>query len=303
MGPVGQLSISDRSARTRRRHLSRSTRRRVVDVAIFLSLVLVGIVYLLPIAWMISTSLKTAGDAMLFPPKWIPTPPLWHNFVDAWNEGPFTTFLINSVIITSLALLGQVVSCAVVAFGFARLRAPGRDVLFFLVLATIMVPWQVTLVPTYILFHELGWVDTFLPLIVPSYFAVSAFSIFLLRQFFRGIPYEIEDAARIDGCGTFQVFSRIIAPLSKPALIAVGIFGFMAHWDDFLGPIIYLNETKKWTLIVGLFLFGRGTDAYTLTKWNYRMALALLVMLPSLAIFAIAQRYFIQGIVITGVKG
>jgi multiple sugar transport system permease protein len=226
----------------------------------------------------------------------------WSNFHDALMNPamPFPRFFLNTVIIVVLTVLGATLSAALCAYGFARLRFRGREPLFILLLATMMIPGQVTMIPVYILFKELHWINTYLPLIVPAWFGGGAFSIFLLRQFFQGIPFEMEEAARMDGCSPLATWWRIILPLSFPALATIGIFTFMGAWNDFMGPLIYINDTEKYTLALGLNLFkGQyGTDTPQLM-----MAATLVVLLPVLLIFFFAQKQFIQGIVISGVKG
>ncbi|HEY3411745.1 MAG TPA: carbohydrate ABC transporter permease [Armatimonadota bacterium] len=226
----------------------------------------------------------------------------WENFKNALTQPgmPFIVFLKNTLIIVVLTVLGATLSAALCAYGFARLRFRGRQPLFILLLATMMIPGQVTMIPVYILFKELHWINTFLPLIVPAWFGGGAFSIFLLRQFFQGIPFEMEEAARIDGCGPLSTWWRIILPLSIPALATIAIFTFMGAWNDFMGPLIYVNDTDKFTLALGLNLFkGQyGTDTPHLM-----MAATLVVLMPVLILFFVAQKQFIQGIVVSGVKG
>lgn len=222
------------------------------------------------------------------------------NFREALTMLPFGQFLKNTLIIVVTTVVGSTLTAALVAYGFARLRFRGRGPLFILLLATMMIPGQVTMIPIYILFKEIGWVDTFLPLIVPAWFGGGAFNIFLLRQFFQQIPYEMEEAARIDGSGPLATWWRIILPLSLPALATVAIFTFMGAWNDFMGPLIYINTTSKYTLALGLSLF-RGQ--YGVDTPHLMMAATLVVLLPVLALFFVAQKHFIQGIVVSGVKG
>ncbi|MBV7330587.1 carbohydrate ABC transporter permease [Chloroflexi bacterium TSY] len=254
-------------------------------------------VTLAPLAWMISTSLKKRSAVFRFPPEWIPDPVLWTNYPEALTLLPFGTFFVNTVIITFLAVLGELVSSSVVAYSFARLRWKGRNLLFIIVLATMMLPRQVTLIPVFIIFRNLDWINTFRPLIVPSWFGIPFF-IFLLRQFYMTIPFDLDDAAAIDGCSRFGVFWRIVLPLSKPALAAVAIFSFQFHWNDFFQPLIYLFDKEKFTLALGLRFFqgNYGTD------WHYLMAASLVVMLPVILVFFFAQKIFIQGVVYTGFK-
>lgn len=271
----------------------------VGDTVTYVFLVLIGTVILVPVAWMLSTALKADAEVFLFPPRWIPKTLHWENFRRGLTFLPFARYLTNTVIITAMALLGQLLSSPLVAYAFARLRAPARDALFLLVLSTMMLPSQVTMVPLFVWFSKLGWVDTYLPLIVPNFFG-NAYYIFLLRQFLLTIPPELADAAKIDGCGYFGTYAKIFLPLSKPALATVAIFCFMFNWNDFMRPLIYLTSTEKWTLTLAL---SRFTSSYGQTAWNQLMGISLIVILPCVMLFFFAQRYFIQGIVITGVKG
>ena len=240
--------------------------------------------------------------------------PRWQNYYDAWlgTSVDFNRLTINTLIITIGATLGTLVSGSLVAYGFARLRFPGRDVLFILVLSTLMLPFQVTMIPTFILFKNLGWLQpgwvNYLPLIVPAWLGGGAFNIFLFRQFFRTIPLDLEEAARIDGCGYLGTFLRIIVPLSAPAFAAVAIFNFVWHWNDFLGPLLYLRDDNMKTLSLGLQVFQRavanmGGNASSLFDVQLVMAASMVVLLPIIIIFFFAQRYFIQGITLTGMKG
>jgi multiple sugar transport system permease protein len=259
--------------------------------------------FLLPLLWALTTALKTPTQVFSYPPQWVPHPARWQNFADAWSETlPFQTYFKNSLILTVLPLIGQVLSCSLVAYGFARFRFPFRNILFMVMISTLLIPPQVTLIPQFILFRNLGWIDSFKPLIVPQYFAISAFSIFLLRQFFMTVPRELDEAAMIDGCGYLRFFFQILLPLSKPALIAVAIIGFFANWNDFLGPLVYLNSTDKFPLALGLNFFlstyGGGVQHMALL-----MAAALITMLLPLGLFLLAQRHFVEGITMTGIKG
>ena len=265
----------------------------------YVTLLLLGILVILPFFWMLSTSLKQADDVFLFPPKWIPDPIVWSNYPRALSKVPFPIFFKNTLIVTVFAIVGTLLSASLAAYSFARIRWPGRDAVFFIVLMTLMLPYQVTLIPQFIIFRELGWIDTLLPLIVPWFFGGGAFNIFLLRQFFITIPEELDDAARIDGCSYLGIYWRIIIPMSKPVLAAVAIFAFQAHWNEFLLPLIYIHSRDRYTLALGLRLFQ---EQYWV-DWSGLMAASTVVMLPVLIIFYFAQRYFIQGIVFTGVKG
>jgi multiple sugar transport system permease protein len=280
------------------RRASRLHRDRV-SPALYLLAIALSITFLFPLVWMATTSLKTMEQAYAFPPRWIPQPVMWDNYVRLFTELPFLRFTFNSVLIAVLNTLGVTLSSALVAFGFARLRGPGRDLWFIVLLSTIMLPYQVILVPTFILFKWLNWIDTILPLVVPAYFGGGAFNIFLLRQFFMTIPFELDEAAIIDGAGWFSIFWRILLPLSKPALATVAVLNFVSVWTDFFGPLIYLNSLEKMTLAVGLaFLRGQHYSLLTLM-----MAGSMYATIPMLIMFFVAQRYFVEGIVLTGLKG
>lgn len=252
-----------------------------------------------PFLWMISTALKPIEEIFAFPPKFIPAHPLWSNFLVALKAYPFGLYLKNTLTITTFSTLGTLISCSLVAFSFARLRWPGRDLLFLVVLATMMLPEQVTLVPTFILFRFLGWINTFLPLIVPAWFARQPFYVFLLRQFFMTIPIELDDAAKIDGAGVLDIYFRIILPISKPALGIVAILFFQFKWDEFMAPLIYLHDSKLFTLALGLRAFSSEYG----TQWNLMMAASSVFMLPLIVTYYLAQKYYVQGIVFTGLKG
>ncbi len=260
-------------------------------------LILGAIVLLLPLAWMLSTSLKDLGAVLILPPKWIPDEIRWTNYIDVFTVTPFARFIFNTSVITLLSVLGKILSCSIVAFAFARLRWRGRNTVFIIMLATLMLPPQVTLIPQFVIYRELKWIDTFLPLILPHWFG-GPFATFLLRQYFMTLPQELDDAARIDGASYFGIYWRIILPLGKPALAAVAIFTFNGTWNDFLGPLIYLHSQENYTIQMGLRMFQ---DQYY-TSWNLLMAASLIAMIPVVLIFFFAQRYFIQGIVFTGIK-
>jgi ABC-type glycerol-3-phosphate transport system permease component len=263
------------------------------------ALLIVGsIVIMIPVFWMVSSALKPNSQIFLYPPQWIPSPIEWDNFAKAMTALPFDVYFRNTLIIEVGTIVGTVLSCSIVAYGFARLEAPGRNFWFIVLLSTMMLPGVVTMIPVYLIFRQLGWVNTFLPLVVPSWFG-SAFFIFLLRQFFMTIPRDFEEAARIDGANTWQILTRILLPLSKPALATVAIFTFMGVWNDFMGPLIYLNKPETYTLALGLNFFK---GQYT-SDWNMLMAASLVMMLPLVVLFFVAQKAFIEGITLTGVKG
>jgi multiple sugar transport system permease protein len=268
-------------------------------LTVYALLTLGALSFLFPLFWMISTSIKPDDQIFAYPPKWIPSPARFLNYLEALQYFPFWTYLRNSVFITVTVVVGQVLSAAFVAYGFSKLRWPGRDALFFVVLATMMIPGQVTMIPQFILFTRLGWIDTFLPLIVPSFFGGGAFNIFLFRQFYRTIPRDYSDAARIDGCSELRIFWQIVLPQAMPAVATASIFAFLWTWNDFMGPVIYLHSPDKFTLPIGLRAFQQQTG----TEWGMLMAASLVVMLPVIGLFFAAQRYFIQGMSMSGLKG
>ncbi len=269
------------------------------------ALVILSAAFILPFLWMLTTSLKPIGETMTAPPKWIPSRILWGNYPDAvfyhskeLGYVPFLVYARNTVIITLLSVCGAVASNAIVAYSFARLKWPGRDLFFGATLATMMIPFPVLMVPTFALFKALGWIGTFKPLWVPAFFA-NAFSIFLLRQFFKTIPFELSEAAKIDGASEFQIFIDVVLPLARPALAVVALFTFMASWNDFLGPLIYLVDQHTFTLSLGLQAYQTQHGG---TPWNLLMAASMLVILPIVVVFFFAQRLFIQGIATSGLK-
>jgi multiple sugar transport system permease protein len=287
-------------SRLRRAWGSKRVQRRARITLSMLVILAGALLMLTPFVWLVSTSLKPEGDVFLVPIQWIPREVRWINYIEALTFVPYGRYFLNSVEVAGLAVLGTVLSASLVAFAFARLRGPGKNVLFIILLSTLMLPGEVTLVPIYLLFRNLGWLDTYLPLIVPSWFGGSAFYIFLLRQFFLTLPTELDDAAKIDGASLLHIYARIVMPLSKPALATVAIFSFFTHWNSFLLPLIYLNTSEKYTLPVGLRLY---LSTLSNSHWNYLMAATLVAILPPLVLFFISQRFFIEGAVLTGVKG
>ena len=265
---------------------------------VYALLVGLGIVFVMPFFWMLSTSLKPQEEVFAYPPSFIPTSFEWHNYVDGWRVLPFNTFLRNSLIVTTANVVGNLISCSLVAYGFARLRARGKNALFVLLLATIMIPREVTIVPRFILFSEVGLVNTLWPLILPAWFGYPFF-IFLLRQFFMTIPRDLDDAARVDGAGHLRILWDVILPLSKPALATVAIFAFIGNWTNVLDPLIYIRSTDLYTLALGLNLF-RGP---AFTQFNWLMAVSILTLLPVLVVFFVAQRTFVRGVTLTGMGG
>lgn len=272
---------------------------RAKELFLYVALILLSVLYLLPLYWMISTSLKRTGSEMVIPPQWIPNPIVWSNYVDVFVQVPLTLYIRNSTIITLTATFLGVLTASLAGYGFARLRFPGRNFFFTLCIASLMLPEIVTLIPEFILFRRIGWVNTFLPLIVPWSLAGSAFAVFLFRQYCLTIPIELDEAARVDGAGTLRIWWTIIVPLSKAVLATLAILSFIHHWNEFLRPLIYLGRPELRTLAIGLRAF-RGE--YQLA-WNYMMAVALIMLVPILVLFFLAQRQFVQGIVMTGIKG
>lgn len=270
-----------------------------------IALVTLSVAFVLPLLWMFATSLKPITETLTSPPKWVPSKVLWSNYPDAikYNSEqlgyiPFLVYARNTIIVTILTVVGAVVSNSLVAYSFSRLKWPGRDAFFAVTIATMMIPFPVLMVPTFALFRWLGWVGTFKPLWVPAFFA-SAFSIFLLRQFFKTIPMELSEAAKLDGCSELRIFTDIIVPLAKPALTVVAVFTFMGSWNDFLGPLIYLVDQNTFTLSLGLSAYQTQHGG---TPWNLLMAATLLVILPVILVFFFAQKVFIQGIATSGLK-
>lgn len=270
----------------------------VQKIIIYVLLILCSFLFSLPFFWMLSSSLKDIKQIFLFPPRWLPDPVHWRNYLDAVTFIPFIRYFFNTLIICCGTIVGNVLSASLVAYSFSILRWRWRDSLFALVLASMLLPPQVTMIPVYVIFRHLGMIDTFLPLIIPSFFG-APFFIFLLRQFFLGIPNELTEAARIDGCGEFQIYARIILPLSIPALAAVVLFTFMWSWTDFLGPLIYLQDQAKFTLSLGLQQFQSSHSV----EWGMLMAASTIITLPIIILFFFAQKTFVQGIITTGLKG
>jgi len=280
--------------------MKQGLKQKISTTAILTILVLAGICFLAPFAWMISTSLKPLSETMSLPPRWLPSKFQWQNYREAITEmGYFWRYASNTIYLCVLTVTGTLMSSSLVAYGFSRIEWKGRDKVFLILLATMMIPFPVTMVPVYSLFRNLQWIGSFKPLWVPSFLA-GAFNVFLLRQFFLTLPHDISEAARIDGCNELQIFWKIILPLAKPALLCVALFQFMSTWNDFMGPLIYLNEQKDFTLALGLQSFQSQQGG---TPWHYLMAASTLIVLPVLILFFFTQKSFIQGIATTGGKG
>ena len=270
-------------------------------LALYVGLSLGAFVMVFPLLWMIGTSLKELPQTRAYPPIWIPIPPRWENYPAALTLQPFGTYFWNSIVISALVIIGDLISCSFVAYGFARLRFPGRDFLFMVLVSTLMIPFIVRLVPLFLIFKQLGWINTFLPLVVPAFFG-TPFFIFLMRQFFLTIPGELAEAARIDGASEIGIWSRIYLPLSGPVMAVVAIMAFQQSWNDFLAPLIFINDQEKFTAALGLAHMLSQSGAST-EYWNLLMAAATVMVLPMVALFAFAQKYIVQGVALTGIKG
>ncbi len=276
-----------------RRKVSRGLRAALAHLVLFTS----GLSFLFPFVWMIATSLKSPDQVFVWPPSLVPNPVVWRNYLEAVTTIPFFLYLRNTLWISFWNVVGILISCPVVAYGLARIQWPGRDVLFVIVLATMMLPYAVLMIPTFLIFNALGWIGTYYPLIVPAFFT-APFFVFLLRQFFMTIPFDLSDAATIDGCNELGSLWYVILPLSKPALATVALFTFIANWQDFLCPLIYIRDEAQYTLSLGMqrFLAQHGA------KWAQLMAASTLMILPIVVLFFFTQRTFIEGITFSGLK-
>ncbi|MNW28818.1 L-arabinose transport system permease protein AraQ [compost metagenome] len=265
---------------------------------IYLVLAAGGIFSLLPLVWLIRSSLMDMGQIFELPPIWVPDPFQFSNYREALTILPFGRYFVNTLIIVVFSVLGVIVTSSISAYSFARMNWRGRNLVFGLLLSSMMLPYAVTLIPTFIGWSKVGLTNSFIPLIAPAWFGGGAFNIFLLRQFYLSIPRELDEAAYVDGAGHWRIFWSIILPLTKPALIVVGLFSFLASWNDFLGPLVYLNDETQYTLALGLQQFKGMYSA----EWHLMMAAATVVLLPAIIVFFIGQRYFIEGITLTGIK-
>jgi ABC-type glycerol-3-phosphate transport system permease component len=277
-------------------------------VVVYVLLSLGALLVVLPFYWLLRTSLMEEGDHFVWPPILFPNPIVWQNYVDIFTISyiPMLTFFRNSIVLVVLSVIGELVSTSLVGFAFARLRWWGRDLMFAILVATLFLPSQVTIIPLFLTFKWLGWLDSLVPLIVPSWFG-HAFYIFLMRQFISTIPFELDDAARIDGCGVFRIYRSIILPLTTPALATVAIFSFQNKWNQFFEPLIYINKVEAMPLAVGVRMFrsAAATPGGTTgnISWSHLLAATVVMVIPILIVFFLAQRVFIQGIVVSGVKG
>lgn len=278
---------------------SKKKSEKTLKLIIFILLVSVSIILMAPIVWMVSTSLKPMSEIVKIPPTLFPSNVQWQNYGETIRTFPFIRYALNTLFITFFVVIGNVLSNSFIAYGFAKISFPGRNMLFSLVLTTMMIPGFVTMIPQYVLFSKIGWVGTYLPLIVPSFFG-NAFSIFIMRQFYMSISNELVEAAKIDGASHLYIWSHLMIPLTKPAIITIAIGAFNGAWNDFLGPLLYIHEESMYTLQIGLKTFQSQASS----QWNYLMAGATLVLLPTVLLFFFAQRYFIEGMDLTaGSKG
>jgi len=280
-------------------YLGKKRRRQIADIAAWLVLAIGAAVAVFPFLWMVSTSLKDISEVYTFPPTFVPE--VWRpgNYIEAWRRIPFATFFKNSAVVSGSVALGQMFTCSLAGFAFSRLRFPGRDKIFLIYLATMMIPFAVIMIPLYIVMRWLNWVDSHLALIVPA--MVSVFGTFLMRQFFLSTPQELIDAGRIDGCSYFRIYWTIMVPLAKPALATLGILTFMNTWNDFLWPLIVISTVPQKTLPLGLLMFVEQSAMKT--PWNLMMAAGTFSILPILVVFTLGQKYYVQGIVTSGLKG
>ncbi|MBM6383104.1 carbohydrate ABC transporter permease [Paenibacillus illinoisensis] len=272
--------------------------KRINRALAYLCLIVASAFFMIPFIWLLSTSLKPLTQIFTFPPEWIPRPILWSNYSRAVEYIPFWTYLKNTAIITIVSTLGVIISCPLVAYSFAKLEYRGRGILFFVTLAVMMIPGQVTMIPLFLLFTKLGWVGTPLPLIVPQFFGVPIY-IFLLRQFFMGLPDALREAARLDGASEFRIYLQIMFPLAKSAVLAVALFQFMGSWTDFMGPLLYLTNEPSYTVSLGLQQFQSQKGS----EWGLLMAVSTLMTLPIIVLFFFLQKTFISGITFSGIKG
>lgn len=293
-------SMTSTAAGERARGLAWPRRRRInwSIFAAYLILGVLGFLFVMPFLWLVTTAIKPNDQILDFPPQWIPTSPTLEHFREGLRAYPFDRFFLNSLIISVLSAVGAVLSSSLAAYGLSRIEWPGRNLLFAAILGTVLLPFQVRLIPLFITFSKLGWLDSLLPLWVPFWFG-EAFSIFLLRQFFMSIPRDLSDAARVDGASDWEIYWRICMPLARPALATVGLLIFINRWDDYLGPLIFTNSMENATVSLGLALF-RGEYE---TEWGQLMAVSTVALLPIMVLFLVAQRTFVRGITLTGIKG
>lgn len=284
-------------------HKQGASRRQTLDrvwlilLQILMTFILIS--FLVPTLWMVSASLKASTEIFQHPITWIPKDPQWSNYTRVFQVIPLAKFAENTIIVVALSVLGTIISSVMVAYAFARIQWPGRNIFFSLLIATMMLPEVVTLIPRFLIFKQLGWIDTWLPLIVPYWTANTALYVFLLQQFFRGIPMELEEAALIDGAGRVRILTEILLPLCKPVIATVAVFALLQHYNSFLEPLIYVNSMDKWTLALGI----RSINDSNAANWELVFAAGTVMVAPIIALFLVAQRYFVQGIAMTGFGG
>jgi ABC-type glycerol-3-phosphate transport system permease component len=292
-----------RSHTLRHRYALVRLRRRVSRAVLYLTVLLVAVILGAPFLWAVSSSLKAYNELFIFPPKWLPTPPQWGNYAQVWQLAPFGRFVLNSLVFSIATVVSVVASSALVGYGFARFRFPGRDALFLVVLSMLMLPAQVTVIPRFLLFKALGWLDTYKPLWVPWLFGGSAFGIFLYRQFFLTIPKDLDEAATIDGANFITILLRILMPLSMPITITQAILAFLYSWNELFWPVIILNTYEKYPLALGLQYFRSTATAGGQPREHLMMAASMMMTLPCVVLYVTLQRYFTRGIVMSGIKG
>jgi multiple sugar transport system permease protein len=282
--------------------MTNMARKYVKSFAIYFFLTLGAAVVMVPLLWMISTSLKPAAEVFGFPPKWIPNPPQWRNYTDAFKALPFARFFVNTIFITILAMVAELFTTSLVAYGFSRWQFKGKNAIFIVLLGTMMLPSIVTMIPSFLLWRNFHLLDTFDPLTIGAWFAWGPAYIFMMRQFFMTIPKSMEEAAVIDGANVFQIYWHIMLPLVRPALLAIAVMSFQGNWNNFQGPLIYLNSVNKFPVILGLKFFEQSLSKEA-PQWNYMMAMSVVMAAPVLGLFFAAQKYFIEGLNIGGTKG
>lgn len=281
---------------------SRKTVGRRSQVVVYALLIVLGTLFTFPFVWTVLTAFKAPYEIFKFPPIFFPETFLWSNFARVWQEAPFLIFLRNTLIVACLSVIGDIVTASLVAYGFARFRFPGRDLLFLMVLSVLILPEEVTIIPQFLIYRYIGWIDSLKPLILPAFLGGGAFNIFLLRQFFMTIPRDLDEAAMIDGAGSFRILWQIIVPLAKPALATVAIFSFLFHWNDFFRPLVYLNSVNKFTLSLGLRFFQESVETGGEPMQNLLMAASVMMTIPVIILFFSMQRYFVEGIAMSGIR-
>jgi multiple sugar transport system permease protein len=290
--------------RTSSRSAAAQRRRRAVVAATYLALTVLALLFCFPFFWTISSSLKTGPETHFVPPAFLPEVPQWSNYTRIWSAQPVALWLANSILIVVATVPGAVITATLVAYAFARFDYPGRDFFFMVMLSTLMLPYEVTLIPQYIIYQKyFGWINTYWPLIIPSWLGGGAFTIFLMRQFLMTIPRDLDDAARVDGASSLQILWAILVPLCRPALATVAILEFLRQWNDFLGPVVYLNTPELFTMALGIRYFQTLAESTQDPKTHLLMTATIIMSLPAILLFFSCQRVFVRGIVMSGLKG